>query len=101
MYVVCSDVFNEVASVARLANGLVGFDDGAGAGIGTAELVPWPGCGCDVTGLPVSISVKSSCMNRFLKMKIERFIIDIVLETEISNVFVYVHGLINTQKKWI
>lgn len=57
MYVACSDVLSEVASVAKLANGFVGF--GAGNAIGTFEwLVPWPGAGCDVTG--ASPSLKSS-----------------------------------------
>lgn len=37
VYVACSDVFNDVASVAMLANGLVGF--GAGIAIGTFELL--------------------------------------------------------------
>lgn len=40
MYVVCSDVFNEVASVARCANGLVGFAVGGGSAIAAPELVP-------------------------------------------------------------
>lgn len=58
VYVACSDVFNDVASVAMLENGLVGF--GAGIAIGTFELlVPWPGCGCEVTG---PSSLKSSCI---------------------------------------
>lgn len=62
VYVVCSAVFNDVASVAKLANGFVGFADGGGGiAIGAPELVPWPGCGCEVTGWPVSMSVKSSC----------------------------------------
>lgn len=56
MYVACSDVLSDVASVAMLANGLVGF--GAGIAIGTFWLlVPWPGAGCDVT----TSSLKSSC----------------------------------------
>lgn len=37
VYVACSDVFNDVASVAMLENGLVGF--GAGIAIGTFELL--------------------------------------------------------------
>lgn len=57
-------MFNDVASVAKLANGLVGFADGGGGmAIAAPELVPWPGCGCDVTGFPVSTSVKSSCLD--------------------------------------
>lgn len=48
MYVACSDLFKEVASVAMPANGFVGF--GGGIAIATfALLVPWPGAGCDVT----------------------------------------------------
>lgn len=58
MYVACSEVFRDVASVAMPANGFVGFD-GAGIAIAMfALLVPWPGVGCDVTG---PSSFKSSC----------------------------------------
>lgn len=51
----CSLVLSDVCSVAMLANGLVGF--GAGIAIGTFDLlVPWPGAGCDVTGMSSFIS---------------------------------------------
>lgn len=60
VYVACSDELSDVCSVAMLANGLVGF--AAGNAIGIFELlVPCPGAGCDVTGAPPSISLKSSC----------------------------------------
>lgn len=57
-------MFNEVASVAILANGFVGFGGGIPT-TGTLELVPCPGAGCEVTG--ASPSLKSSC---FMKKKI-------------------------------
>lgn len=69
VYVVCSEVFNDVASVAKLLNGLFGLAGGGGIAIATPALVPWPGCGCVVTGLPVSISVKSSCRNKLGKWR--------------------------------
>lgn len=57
VYVACSDELSDVCSV---ANGLVGF--GGGIAIAMFELLgpPWPGAGCDVTGPPPSISLKSS-----------------------------------------
>lgn len=55
VYVACSDVFSDVASVAIPANGLV--DDGGGIAITVAPEVPWPGVGCEVTG---PSSLKSS-----------------------------------------
>lgn len=59
MYVACSDVFKEVASVAMPANGFVGFAAGGGIAIATfALLVPWPGAGWEVT---IPSSFKSSC----------------------------------------
>lgn len=54
-----------------LANGLVGF--GAGIAIGTFDLlVPWPGAGCDVTGISSFISSYKIASDRRKKKQDEQ-----------------------------